>query len=69
LFKIDTLVETVVSVYFMVSEKRDPLTEVTLDLALVGTHFKKPKHLKYHPGKNIQVKENSYVLPIGLESK
>lgn len=68
-FTLDTLVETIVSAFFFVNDMRDPLLEITYELAADEKYKIPPKHLKFPPGRPINIAENSYCLELGKYSE
>jgi hypothetical protein len=64
-FTLDTMFEAIVSTFFFVHDQRDPLLEITYELAPDPKYNIPPKHFKYPAGRYIKISENSYCLELG----
>jgi len=64
-FTLDTMFEAIVSTFFFVHDQRDPLLEITYELAPDQKYNIPPKHFKYPAGRFIKISEHSYCMELG----
>jgi len=62
-FNFDAMCQVIISVFFYAQDKYDPITDITTEVTPLDPKIP-PKHLKFHPGKNLKYEEKLYKMDL-----